>query len=556
MKKLLLSLFAVLTASFATAQDNLLTNGGFEEWTEDVPTGWLISAVGNNTAGSNVAVAQSNVAHGGTYAVALTNTTADKTGSSQKNGRISTSEIKLKAGTYTFSIYMRATDADGAASRIGYTKIDPGTGKPGSYYYSKNENGYNTPDTLTTEWLKKTYEFTLKGDSTVCLVVMHSKNMIDKTVLLDDASLTTTDGGIDDGTDPTPTPQPEGAITIAEAMAKTTGNVTVVADVYAVSTRGFVLGDATGFMYAYKSNAGVSVGDNITVEGALSQYGGFTQFNNPGTITKNGTTAITYPTPTVLDGAALDAWYATPAIKFVKVTGTLKISGNYFNLEVEGATKAVGSLINPTTDVMGTIPSNSKVDVEGFAMYTSGGKYVNIVATKVTITEEGETKDISNTPETAYTTSEAKAIVDEGLGLEYSVYVKGTVVGENLSISTEFHNANYYITDGTYQLYVFRGRFLENHDFTAEDQLKEGDEVIIYGKLQNYEKVDQETGTKTMIPEFTQGNYIYSLNGETVGIRGIATEQKKSGVIFDLSGRRVAKAQKGIYIVNGKKVVK
>lgn len=42
--------------------------------------------------------------------------------------------------------------------------------------------------------------------------------------------------------------------------------------------------------------------------------------------------------------------------------------------------------------------------------------------------------------------------------------------------------------------------------------------------------------------------------GETTGIEGIIEGTNANAVIFDLSGRRVAKMQKGIYIVNGKKV--
>ena len=42
--------------------------------------------------------------------------------------------------------------------------------------------------------------------------------------------------------------------------------------------------------------------------------------------------------------------------------------------------------------------------------------------------------------------------------------------------------------------------------------------------------------------------------GETTGIEGVIEGINANAVIFDLSGRRVAKMQKGIYIVNGKKV--
>ena len=46
-------------------------------------------------------------------------------------------------------------------------------------------------------------------------------------------------------------------------------------------------------------------------------------------------------------------------------------------------------------------------------------------------------------------------------------------------------------------------------------------------------------------------------NGEETGIQSVDNaQQTKDNAIFDLSGRRVVKAQKGIYIVNGKKIVK
>lgn len=44
-------------------------------------------------------------------------------------------------------------------------------------------------------------------------------------------------------------------------------------------------------------------------------------------------------------------------------------------------------------------------------------------------------------------------------------------------------------------------------------------------------------------------------DGEATGIQEITSENTKAE-IFDLSGRRVAKAQKGVYIINGKKVIK
>lgn len=43
--------------------------------------------------------------------------------------------------------------------------------------------------------------------------------------------------------------------------------------------------------------------------------------------------------------------------------------------------------------------------------------------------------------------------------------------------------------------------------------------------------------------------------GSITGIEGVTTDNGEKAEIYDLSGRRVAKAQKGIYIINGKKVI-
>lgn len=85
------------------------------------------------------------------------------------------------------------------------------------------------------------------------------------------------------------------------------------------------------------------------------------------------------------------------------------------------------------------------------------------------------------------------------------VYAKGKV-SKIKEISTSYGNATYYISDDgteTNQFYVYRGYNVGNTKFKSESDLKVGDEVVVYGQLVDY------NGTK----EFTQGNYIYSLNG-------------------------------------------
>ena len=156
--------------------------------------------------------------------------------------------------------------------------------------------------------------------------------------------------------------------------------------------------------------------------------------------------------------------------------------------------------------------------------------------------------DITNTPETAYTVAKANDLITAGQGLETKVYVIGTIT-KIKEVSTSYGNATYWIGDGTEysanDLEIYRGYYLEGENFTAEDQIKVGDKVIVYGMLVDYK------GTKEMT-----GSSIYSLNGVTTGISNIKAETINDGAIYNVAGQRVNKLVKGINIVNGKKVVK
>lgn len=156
--------------------------------------------------------------------------------------------------------------------------------------------------------------------------------------------------------------------------------------------------------------------------------------------------------------------------------------------------------------------------------------------------------DITNTPETAYTVAKANDLITAGQGLETEVYVIGTIT-KIQEVSTSYGNATYWIGDGTEysanDLEIYRGYYLEGENFTAEDQIKVGDKVIVYGKLVDYK------GTKEMT-----GSSIYSLNGVTTGISNIKAETINDGAVYNVAGQRVNKLSKGINIVNGKKIIK
>ena len=69
----------------------------------------------------------------------------------------------------------------------------------------------------------------------------------------------------------------------------------------------------------------------------------------------------------------------------------------------------------------------------------------------------------------------------------------------------QYKNIDYMISDGTNEIEVFRGKNIDNTDFTEAGQINVGDEVVVFGKLTKYVK-----DTKVQ-PEIAQGNYIVKL---------------------------------------------
>ena len=129
-----------------------------------------------------------------------------------------------------------------------------------------------------------------------------------------------------------------------------------------------------------------------------------------------------------------------------------------------------------------------------------------------------------------------------GASSESEVYVKGKVASITTAYSSSYKNISFTVSpDGT-----ANGAFLCFRVSSEEDpNLKVGDEVVVCGKLMNY------SGT----PETAAGGTIYSINGTTTGISTVATSANKAQVIYSLDGRRLAKPERGVNIINGKKVI-
>ena len=180
----------------------------------------------------------------------------------------------------------------------------------------------------------------------------------------------------------TPEPPVETPVsTIAAVQAGEVGLYRIQGTVVATSSRGALVYDTTGYIYIFDQAISAAVGDKVDVEGTTSDYGGFKQFsaNNKYTMTKTGTATVTHPAAIELD---LDAWAAAPVMQYVKLTGNLAISGNYYNVTVDGKT-AVGSLVYPTDEIKAKL-TEGEVTVFGYAVYittSKGTTYVNIITT-------------------------------------------------------------------------------------------------------------------------------------------------------------------------------
>lgn len=120
-------------------------------------------------------------------------------------------------------------------------------------------------------------------------------------------------------------------------------------------------------------------------------------------------------------------------------------------------------------------------------------------------------ESIANTPETAYTTTEAIALIDADKNLHETVYVKGKIseLKEWTDKQDQYHNVNFYITDGTNEFYVYGCFGLDKAPFNSAEEytnlLHVGDNVIIAGTLTKYNNTY----------EFNQGCYVYSVKAET-----------------------------------------
>ncbi|MCR4843375.1 MAG: hypothetical protein K5843_00100, partial [Bacteroidales bacterium] len=166
------------------------------------------------------------------------------------------------------------------------------------------------------------------------------------------------------------------------------------ADVYftavvsAVTTNSFVVTDGTNNFYVFKPATMAAIGDKVTVSGVKTTYGGIVETNQGAEVEviETGKT-VEY---TVADDitATFDAYPASNTGKtsdYVTFTGKLVESGNFYNVEVEGATTYKGSVSNPIAALGLDALVDKTVDFTGYYVGTNksgNNNFINFVCTK------------------------------------------------------------------------------------------------------------------------------------------------------------------------------
>lgn len=155
--------------------------------------------------------------------------------------------------------------------------------------------------------------------------------------------------------------------------------------VVAVSAQGFLVKTESGLQYVFDSEIKptVKVGDNVTVEGVKDEHNGIEQIIKYTVKTNSEGNAVTHPEPTEITAANI-AEYNTN-LGYVKTSGILSINGDYYNLNIDGAS-LTGSLSYPVN--VDASFKGKKVDVAGYFVGISGGKFFNILITAITLSAD------------------------------------------------------------------------------------------------------------------------------------------------------------------------
>lgn len=247
--------------------------------------------------------------------------------------------------------------------------------------------------------------------------------------------------GVDLGTGGGETPEPTpGAGTIAEIAAGAENAAIDLKDVLVtgVTLKSYVITDATGSILVFaNTDPKVKVGDKINVTGTTGKHNGLMQITTPTATVVSSGNAVSYPAPLELTEAKMKE-DAPTAVTYVSFTGTVKKSGNFYNIFVGSYTAKDLSCSYYTGNMEEFVGSDIKV--EGW--YVGGNPHYQVVATKV---EEVA----SDTPKFSVSTETLTAkAADKSVSFDVRGNVKWAVASDNAAykVSPESGDGNGTVT--------------------------------------------------------------------------------------------------------------
>ena len=276
--------------------------------------------------------------------------------------------------------------------------------------------------------------------------------------------------------------------------------------VVALTTRGAVLSDGTKAIYAYGNTAAaLKVGDGVRMSAKKTTYNGVPELTDiTDVFVDSEGNAVSHPE--AVDITAVAGTYEASEAEYVKLTGTLSVSGNYYNIALDEFPEGdkQGSIVYPVDELDAKSFDGKKITVTGYYNgLSSKGKYINVIATRIAEFVDNPKGTLRN----PYDASELAQLMLGGTIPEGNIYARG-IINKIDNVNVSYGNAQYWLsTDGSAaDLEVYRGFWYGGEKFTSEDQIKVGDEVVVYGAVKVY------NGT----PEFDAKNYIYTLNGKAL----------------------------------------
>lgn len=292
---------------------------------------------------------------------------------------------------------------------------------------------------------------------------------------------------------------------------------------------------------------------------------GLSYFEGITDVSTNDTTAgdITEAKSTTIDGFTLAVspasgntvnrlWGTSNGPQLRIYDGTITISSKTVFSQV---TFNTGTFNAPTSNIEGKFVKNTwaaKKVAKSVTFAFSKTAQINSITVNTELTVDTTTKVVETvgkgTFESPYTVGDVLVLDEAGATPTSEVYVAGIVNSDKIKYTEKYGQLDYYIVDkagNTDKVMVYNGLGVDKAKFESTTDLKEGDKVVVYGKLKNYK------GTM----ELDRGNYLVTLNTTVSGINEIKNVATNNAVVYNLAGQKVSKNFKGVVIVNGKKYI-